>query len=116
MKDRSKIIGTVEFEIDADTRNMKVKTRIPAGVIALVCTLPALNKTIHETYIILMEIIQFGDDVVLYDTKAKKYYNSETQDFDVAGIFGNWAKPNPDDPSRKIARDVCSIIKKQMFE
>ena len=98
------------------SRNMKVKARIPEGVIALVRTLPAFNKTIHERYDMLMEIAQYGNDVVLYNTKSKKYYNSESQDFDVAGIFGNWTQPNPNDQSRKIARNVCSIIKKQMFE
>ena len=116
MNDKSKIVGAVESEIDIDTRYMKIKARIPEGVIGLVRTLPALNKTIHERYDILMEIVQYGNDIALHGTKSKKYYNIETQEFDVNGIFGNWAKPNPNDNSRKIAREVCSIIKKQMFE
>ena len=101
---------------DINSRNMKVKATIPKGVIALVDILPALNKTIHKTHDILMEIIQFGNDVALHDTKAKQYYNIETQDFDVTGIFKNWDKINHKDPSHKIAKDVCSIIKEHMFE
>ena len=114
MKDKSKMTDVVKFGTSTNSGNMKVKERIPKGVIALVCVLPALHKDIHKIYNILIEIIQFGNDVVSPDTKI--YYDSETHDFNVDGIFENWAKPNPDDPSRKIARDVCSIIKKQMFE
>ena len=114
MKDKSKMTDVVKSGSSTNSGNMKVKERIPKGVIALVCALPAMHRDIYDIYNILMEIIQFGNDVVSPDTK--RYFDSETQNFDVDGIFENWAKPNPDDQSRKIAREVCSTIKKQMFE
>lgn len=97
---------------------MKVKQRIPQGVIALVCVLPALNKQdqVQKMYKILIEIIQFREEVSSHETTAKEYYDSMKKEFDVERIFGEWSTPNDDDPSRKIVRDVCSIIKEQMFE
>lgn len=97
---------------------MKVKARIPKGVIALVCTIPALNRNeeLQDLYNVLIEIIQFKDTVASNGQFAKEYFDKSTKQFDVDAIFKKWSELNPDDPSRKMVRGVCAIIKEEMFE
>ncbi|TGC09462.1 hypothetical protein [Methanolobus halotolerans] len=97
---------------------MKLKTPIPKGVIALVSVLPALNKNadLQSIHAVLVEIIQFGESVSSNGKDAKNFYDSSTKEFDVDSIFGKWAESKLSDTSRKIAREVCLIIKREMFE